>query len=140
MVRCLWEHRCKDRVGKRLPISQREIQHRQSIRYSSNLIYSLDLDKWALNSTGLNLSSNPRRVKGYYYDWLCMRWKIWQSGVCNETHGSPDFSHPAFKQAFKWMASISVGGCYLNISFYMSCHDPYIRIAVNSSTAGLLHR
>ncbi len=106
--------------------------------YNSSLIYNLDLGKWAVNNTGLNLPFNLEKVKGYYYDWQAQKWKVWQRGVSNETHGTPDFSHPAFKQAFKWMVSMAIGGGRLNITFYMSNHDPYIRVVVNSSIHGVL--
>ena len=103
-----------------------------------DILYKIDLAKWLLNNESLERYFKEGIVRGLYFDWLLGEWRVWQRGVDNKTHGIPDFSHPSFRQAFKWMLNIDTDLGALNITFYMTNHDPYIRVMVDSDIDGVL--
>ena len=77
-----------------------------------------------------NFNSNP---KVYFFDWKSSKWKIWQKGVNNATHGMPDWLDPRFKQAFKWRYQFKRENYpEINFTFLLTAHDPFIRIFVDS--------
>ncbi len=103
--------------------------------YNGYQIYDLDFSSWELGGKSLGTMLMSGMATMYYYDWLRGVWRVWQRGVDNATHGMPDFEHPAFRQVFKWMLNIDIG---LNITFYMTNHDPYIRILIDSNSDEIL--
>ena len=107
--------------------------------YDDKRIYTLNFGEWNVDDGKINILLRDCETKVYFFDWLSRSWRIWQRDVDNITYGMPDFNHPAFKQVFKWMMSFMVGSGYLNIIFYMTSHDPYIRVFVNSSVEGYLY-
>ena len=101
--------------------------------YDGSRLYEMDFSKWIVGNASLERAFKAGDVRVYYFDWLKQKWRLWQRGRNNSTHGMPDFEHPAFRQAFKWMISFNQEASSLNLTFYITSHDPYIRILVNSN-------
>ena len=85
--------------------------------YKNNILYKINYSHWKIGNESFY---NYNRTV-YFYDWISHQWKIWQKG------NIPDFEKPFFKQVFKWKVEMQGNA---NITFYMTCHDPFIRIFI----------
>lgn len=90
--------------------------------YENNILYKINYSRWKIGNESFY---NYNRTV-YFYDWLSHQWKIWQKEVM------PDFEKPCFKQAFKWKIEMQ-DNADANVTFYMTCHDPFIRIFINTN-------
>ncbi|HEC77446.1 MAG TPA: hypothetical protein ENI33_09375 [Thermoplasmatales archaeon] len=92
--------------------------------FEKNILYEINYSSWRIGNESLY---NYNKTV-YFYDWASQEWKIWQKG-----YAMPDFEKPYFKQVFKWKVEMQKNGISVNITFYMTSHDPFLRIFVDAN-------
>ena len=104
--------------------------------YLGEQLFTLNLNDWVLGRERL---AGNYDVTVYFYDWRSATWRVWCGEELNETHGAPDFSHPAFKHVFRWRYCFEEDGdCAVNVTFYVTSWEPFVRVFVDKACEGTL--